>query len=127
MSPTTIHKVGCAVFTMTDDCNTGKCNCADMTTPSERERALTPNLKKLIFIKMGKDAIPDGGGFADGVKFLTTPGAMKQGWQDAVKWVDGAILAVRMATEPNPWKNSSDEEIAGEIVRKLESRKMASK
>lgn len=29
-----------------------------------------PNLKKLIIRKMSKDAIPDGGGFADGIDFL---------------------------------------------------------
>ena len=33
----TIHKEGCAVFTMTDDCNTGKCNCGSVS-PSEPEK-----------------------------------------------------------------------------------------
>jgi hypothetical protein len=89
-----------------------------------KPRPLGPNLKRLIGHKMAMDAIPDGGGFAEGVKFLATPGAMAAGWRDATEWVDSAILAIRQAGEPNPWKNSSEEEIAGELLRKIKARKL---
>lgn len=88
-----------------------------------KPRKLGPNLKRLIGHKMAKDAIPDGGGFADGVKFLTTPGAMASGWREAAAWVDQAIVLVRNAGEPNPWKNATEEEIAGELLRKIEIRR----
>ena len=78
---------------------------------------LGPNAKRLIAIKMAKDAIPDGGGFSAGIKFLTTPGALSTGFGVAAEFVQAAILAVRQAAEPNPFKDSTDEEIAGEILR----------
>jgi hypothetical protein len=94
---------------------------------TDAKRALGPNLKRLIGHKMAKDAVPDGGGFSDGIRFLTTPGAMLAGWRDAAAWVDSAILAVRQAGEPNPWKESSEEDIAGELLRQIEVRKQNKK
>lgn len=84
-------------------------------------RILTPNLKRLVFTRMSREAIPDNGGFADGIKFLTTPGMMASGWKSSVAWVDAAIQVVRDAAEPNPWKIASDEEIAGVILEKLKT------
>jgi hypothetical protein len=80
-------------------------------------------MKRLIIHKMSHDAIPAGGGFGDGLKFLATPGAMNAGWKAASEWCDAAIAAVRSAAEPNPWKNASDEEIAGELLRKMDSKR----
>jgi len=88
-------------------------------------RSLTPNVKHLIFLKMGRDAIPDGGGFADGVKFLSSKEAIKNGWKKAVEWVDAAILAVRQAAEPNQFKNATDEEIATVLVEKIKRKREA--
>lgn len=88
-------------------------------------RPLGPNMKKFIFRKMISDAIPEGGGFAAGLKFLTTKGAMSAGWAQSVKWCDAAILAVRNAAEPNPWKDADEETIAGELVRKIGERDRA--
>lgn len=78
-----------------------------------------PNVKKLITRKMSFDAIPRNGSFADGVRFLSDPKAVGQSARAATEWATTAIRAVREAAEPNPWKNSSDEEIAGEILRKI--------
>lgn len=91
---------------------------------SEGKRSLGPNLKKFIFLKMAKDAIPDGGGLAAGIGFLITPGKMGAGFRMATEWCDAAIQAVRGAGEPNPWRNSTEEEIAAELVRMIEERKM---
>jgi hypothetical protein len=84
---------------------------------------LGPNVKRLISIKMAKDAIPDGGGFADGVKFLSSKESIVAGVRAATEWVKAALIAVRQATEPNPWKSASDEEIAGHIIERIEARK----
>jgi hypothetical protein len=88
----------------------------------QKARPLGPNVKKLIIRKMSVDAIPSGGGLADGIKFLTTKGAVSSGWAKASEWCSLAIRAVREAAEPNPWKESDDETIAAELVRQIESR-----
>jgi hypothetical protein len=80
-------------------------------------------MKKLIATKMSRDVIPSGGGVADGVRFLATPGAMKEAWSRASDWVKLAIQSVRNAAEPNQWKNATDEEIAGELLLQIQARK----
>jgi len=82
-----------------------------------------PNFKRLAIHKTSIEAIPSGGGIADGVKFLTTPGRLAQSMRDSLKWAQDAVLAIRQAAEPNSWKNSTDEEIAGELLRKIQERK----
>ena len=72
---------------------------------------------------MAIDVIPKGGGFADGIKFFTTPAALPAGWQTAMTWCNETIQVVRGAAEPNPWKSASEEEIAGELLRQIEARK----
>jgi hypothetical protein len=41
----------------------------------------------------------------------------------AKEWVDAAIQTVRGVREPNPWKNATDEEIAGELLRQIDNKK----
>lgn len=78
-----------------------------------------PNVKKLIIQKMSTDAIPADGGLADGLKFLSDPEAIIAGARKATEFVELAIKTVRESAEPNPWKNASDEDIAGEILRQI--------
>lgn len=84
---------------------------------------LTPNIRKLIFHKMSLDAIPKGGGIADGIKFLSDREGLSKSLRAADEWVKAAILAVRNAGNPNPWKDRPDEDIAGELLRKIEERR----
>jgi hypothetical protein len=84
-----------------------------------------PNVKRLLFTKMAKDAIPDGGGLAAGVNFLSKKENISAGFKAARKWTEQVIQLVRTAAEPNPWKDASDEEIAGEVLRRLEERERA--
>ena len=86
-------------------------------------RPLGHNAKRLIAIKMARNAIPDGGGFEDGLRFLSNKDLIVASAKEAAKWVADAIDAVRAAAEPNPFKSATDEEIAGEILHKIESRK----
>jgi hypothetical protein len=86
-------------------------------------RALSPNLKRLIAHKMSHDAIPNGGGLADGIKFLSSKESIADGWREAVRWVDEAIRIIRAAKEPNPWRDASDEQIAGELLAQIEAKK----
>ena len=80
-------------------------------------------MRKLIFHKMSLDAIPKGGGVADGIKFLCDRAGMVKSLHAADTWVNAAILAVRNAGEPNPFRGASDEEIAGEILIKIEEKR----
>ena len=82
-----------------------------------------PNVKKLIFQKMSTDAIPPGGGVQSAVEFLSSKEGVLASAKSSTTWVAQAIAVVRTAFEPNPWKNATDEEIAGEILRQLELRR----
>jgi hypothetical protein len=84
---------------------------------------LTPNIKKLMIHKVSLDAIPKGGGVADGIKFLSDKNKIITTFRESHEWVKKAIQAVRQAGEPNPFKNSTEEEIAGEILRKIEEKR----
>lgn len=80
------------------------------------------NVTRLIIHKMSVDAIPDSGGLADGLAFLSDKNRIKEGWQKAEAWVREAILLVRQAADPNPWREASDEAIAGELLRQVAER-----
>jgi hypothetical protein len=92
---------------------------------TEKSTPLGPNVKKLIAHKMAFDAVPAGSGIDSALKFLTSKNSISAGWVLASRWVKAALDAVRQAAEPNPWKNSSDEEIAAELLQRMEKRKHA--
>jgi hypothetical protein len=83
---------------------------------------LGPNIKRLIAIKMAKDAIPAGGGFVSGLRFLSSKENIVAGFKKASSWVQSVLVLVREAPEPNPWKTASDEEIAEHLVRRIEAK-----
>lgn len=85
--------------------------------------ALGPNIKKLIIHRMSLEAIPAGSGLEAGVKFLSDPKKIMAATTVSIRWVEHAIKMVRLAMEPNPWKEASDEAIAGELLRLIEERK----
>lgn len=87
------------------------------------EKKIGPNVRKLIVEKMSHDAIPSGGGLADGIGFLSDPKKISDGVKKATQWVETALIAVRKAQEPNEFKNADDETIAAEILQKIEERR----
>lgn len=80
-----------------------------------------PNVRRLFVIRMSRDVIPDGGGIMDGISFFTDMSKRKAIMENAEEWVYRAISAVRNASDPNPFKDSSDEEVASEILKKYDS------
>ena len=80
-------------------------------------RKLGPNMKKLLIRKVAVDAIPSGGGFADGVELFTTPGKLVRLSREALVWIDLAIEAIKSAPD-NPY-GEDEETIAGVILAKL--------
>lgn len=81
------------------------------------ERRLGRNLKRLLAIKVSRDAIPNGGGFADGLDFLMNPQRIKEVSLKALEWCDQAIAAVKSAPD-NPY-GDDEEVIAGVILDRM--------
>lgn len=79
-----------------------------------------PNVNKLIARKMAIDAIPSGGGLADGLKFLARAESIMDGHAKAKEWVEHAIAAVKGAPG-NPF-GDDDEAIAAEILSQIDKR-----
>lgn len=84
------------------------------------DRKLGPNMKRFIAHKVAREAIPPGGGMADGISVFTTPGRLAQLSRDALAWCDAAIQAMRSAPD-NPY-GDDEEVIAGAILREIEKR-----
>jgi hypothetical protein len=72
---------------------------------------------------MAKRAVPTGGGLNSALDFLSTPGKMGKTFREVIPFVQEMIGIVRTASEPNPFKNATDEEIATELVRLINERK----
>jgi hypothetical protein len=81
-----------------------------------------PNVKKLMIIKTSLVAIPKGGSVADGVKFLSDKDGIIRTMKESYQWVKASIELIRLAKEPNPFKNADEETIAGELVRRVEEK-----
>lgn len=86
-------------------------------------RPLGPLTKKVLIHRVSVEAIPPGAGVGAGVLFLATPGALAKSWSSAVEWFSNAVIALRAAPGENPWREATEEEIAGEILKRIEQKK----
>lgn len=82
------------------------------------------NVTKLTLRKIAITAIPPDckDGLCAGIDFLMS-GKIAEANREAEEWVKNAIMAIRRASDPNPWRDASDEDIAAEILRGIEERK----
>lgn len=85
---------------------------------------LPPSVLKLISYRMSLIAIPKGSKdpFTAGARAILEEGRLAQIGHEATEWTKAAIHLIRNAAEPNPWKESTDEDIAADILRKVEER-----
>lgn len=83
------------------------------------------SLRALQLRLMAVAAIPEGSQepFIDGVRFLTDRDRLSQAARDAKRQAQDMVLLVRNGAEPNPWRDSTDDEIAAEIMRRVEALK----
>lgn len=79
------------------------------------------SFQKLVIRKMSLEAIPEGGGIAEGIEFLSNPGRIRDEAARAKDWAKDACRAVRMAKPLNPYSGASDEEISEIILRRMEN------
>lgn len=86
-----------------------------------------PNVSRLIAARMSVLAIPPNGGLLDGVRFLSDRDALGRAAREAEAFARDAIAVMRLAADPNPWRDATDEEVAGEILRAVEERQRAAR
>lgn len=67
--------------------------------------------------KMALDGSRDG--LVGALRMLSSKDSIRDSALAAKKWCEEAISAVRAAAEPNPWRTSTDDEIADEILSRL--------
>lgn len=85
------------------------------------ERPIGPNAKKLLAHFIAREAVPSGGGLADGLNFLTDPERRRQGIEQAMSNLNAALAVVKSAPD-NPY-GTDDEAIAAAILERVENAK----
>lgn len=85
-------------------------------------KVIGPNVRKLICHRMSSIIVPPNGGPKDVFEAITTPNRLTQVARESTEWVEQAFAAVKSAPN-NPFGND-DEAIAGEILRRIEERKL---
>lgn len=78
------------------------------------------NVKRLITMFMAKEAIPNGGGFKDGVDFLLNPERVRASASRAQHAAKQAIELIKNAKD-NPY-GDDDEQIAAIIISEVEKK-----
>jgi hypothetical protein len=86
------------------------------------ERKLSTNVKRLMARFAAREAIPRGGGMADAIQSIITPGRMAELSRNALAKVDLAIAAMRAAPD-NPY-GDDEETIAGAILAEIEKKEL---
>lgn len=76
-----------------------------------------PQVKRLFFRLLAREAIPPGGGVGDGVEFLQNSDRMKAGHKEALKKLN-AFIWLMWTAHDNPYK--TDEEFAAALIERLD-------
>jgi hypothetical protein len=85
------------------------------------ERPIGPNAKKLLAHFAALEAVPRGGGLADGLNFLADPDRRRRGFERAMANLDAALEAVKSAPD-NPY-GDDDEAIAAAVLERVEAKR----
>ena len=85
-----------------------------------KSRQLGPNAKSLLIRFMSREAIPEGGDIADGVKFFLNNDHRKTVMDRAWENFNLAITAVRSAPD-NPY-GDDEEKISGAILEQIKEK-----
>ena len=85
------------------------------------QRILGANMKKLLARVVARNAIPPGGGMADAIDSIITPGKLSKISKKSLDWIDEQIQAIRSA--PDNTYGNDEETIAGAILARLAERK----
>jgi hypothetical protein len=80
-----------------------------------------PNVTKLITKFIAREAIPPGGGLANGIEFFTNPEKRKEILAKAERNAMECIRIIKSAPD-NPY-GDNDEVIAGIILKKIEQKR----
>ena len=83
-------------------------------------RSIGKNVKRLMSMFMANEAIPDGGGFSDGIDFLLNPERVQASAARAQHAALQAIDLIKSAKD-NPY-GDDDEQIAAIIIAEVEKK-----
>ncbi len=85
----------------------------------------SPNLHKLLTEFISVEAVPLGvrAPHEAALAYFTDDERRREITASARAKMQRAINAVRNASDPNPWRNATEEEIAGEILQGIEKRR----
>ncbi len=89
------------------------------TVPSDWK--IGPVVRRLVIYRASQTMASEG--LVKTLENLSDPGMLRQHMRDAGAWAWAAINAVRLASHPNPWARSSDEEIAQEILSRADQQR----
>jgi hypothetical protein len=78
------------------------------------------SVNKLLAMYIAVEAVPNGGGFSDGVRFILDEDARKKGVKVAKRKMAEAIAVIRGMPG---YEEKTDEEIANILVEKISERK----
>jgi hypothetical protein len=84
-------------------------------------RVLGPNMKRLMAYAAAKESISPGGGMADALQAIATPGRLVEITRNALAFADAAVAVMRTAPD-NPY-GEDEEAIAGAILAELDKRR----
>lgn len=89
------------------------------------DKLLGPKAKELLAHFIAREAVPDGGGIADGLDFLANAERRRAGMERAKANLDNALLAIKAAPD-NPY-GDDDEVIAAAILERIAVARVASR
>jgi hypothetical protein len=92
-----------------------------MKDEQKAKTVIGPNVRRLIAEKMAAEIIPPGtkDPFMAAMAAIASQDMGKRA-ASAMTWTRAAIEEIRSARGPNPWRNSTDEEIAGIVLKAAE-------
>jgi len=78
---------------------------------------------RVVYDSLLELPIPRNGGIEAGFAFLSDKKLMLRTFEEDSVWVATAIEVIRKSSDPNPFKDSTDEEIATELINRIDDRK----
>lgn len=82
----------------------------------------TPNLFELVMHRFSVICVPPNTGLNAAIDCIRN-NELAANWKAARVWAEGALAEVRAASDPNPWRNSTDEEIATFIMERVNAKR----
>ena len=84
---------------------------------TQENKIIGPNVRRLMILVMARQAIPPGGGIAEGVEAILH---LDRHARAALEWIEDALYAIKSAPD-NPY-GEDDEVIVADLLRQIEEK-----